>query len=63
MDDPNSILSMSRHAGFVWPTYAISLVVLGGLAITTLRSLKRARTDLDAAEAALAVREGEDDEA
>lgn len=63
MNDPNSILSMTEHAGYVWPTYAIAAVVLVGIVVATLRTLSKVKTELAAAEAALADKEASADEA
>lgn len=63
MNDPNSIFSMTEHAGYVWPTYVIALVVLTGIVIGTLRTLSKVKAELTAAEAALAEKEASADEA
>lgn len=61
MNDPNSILSMTEHAGYVWPSYAIAAVVLVGIVFQTLRTMAKVKAELAAAEAALAEKESADE--
>jgi heme exporter protein CcmD len=42
---------MTKHAGYVWPSYAIAAVVLVGLVVLSLAALKRTRAELDRIEA------------
>ncbi len=51
MNNADSILSMTKHAGYVWPSYAIAAVVLVGLVVLSLSALKRTRTELERVEA------------
>ncbi len=51
MNNADSILSMTKHAGYVWPSYAIAAVVLVGLVVLSLAALKRTRAELDRIEA------------
>ena len=41
---------MTRHVAFVWPSYAVTAVLLIGLVVTSLRALKRTASDLERAE-------------
>jgi heme exporter protein D len=43
---------MGGYAAFVWPAYAIGLVVLGGLAVASLRQLRAREREAAAMEAA-----------
>jgi len=43
---------MGGYAWFVWPAYAFSAVIMGGLAVNSLIALRRDRKILDALEAA-----------
>lgn len=63
MNDPNTILSMTKHAGYVWPSFIIAGVILAALVVATLRGLARARAELADAEASMNYRRGDDDEA
>jgi heme exporter protein D len=40
-------LSMGGYAAFVWPAYAVAVIVLGGLAIGSWRSYRRAARSLE----------------
>ncbi|MGJ3259642.1 MAG: heme exporter protein CcmD [Rhodospirillales bacterium] len=51
MNNADSILSMTKHASYVWPSYAIAAVVLVGLVVLSLAALKRTRAELDRIEA------------
>ena len=35
-----SFFAMGGYAGFVWPAYAIAFLVIGGLIVQSVRSLK-----------------------
>ncbi len=50
MANSDSILSMTEHAAFVWPSYAIVALVLVGLVVSSLRALARTGADLTDAE-------------
>ncbi len=39
-------LAMGGYAGFVWPAYAVAVIVLGGLALASWRRYRRASTQL-----------------
>ena len=47
MNDTNSILSMTEHGAYVWPTYGLAAVVLIGLVVLSLRALRRSRAELE----------------
>lgn len=38
---------MGGYAGFVWPAYAVALVVLGGVAVQSWRRYRASLRDLD----------------
>jgi len=50
VSNTDSILSMTEHAAYVWPSYGIVAVVLIGLVVVTVRALKNTRAALDRAE-------------
>ncbi len=50
MTDTNSILSMTEHGAYVWPSYSLAAFVLIGLVVLSLRALGRSRAELDRAE-------------
>lgn len=43
MENLSQILDMGGYAAFVWPAYAITLLVMSGLYISTRRNLKKNR--------------------
>ena len=43
-------LAMGGYAGFVWPAYAVALIVIGGLAVQSARSLRSLRREVAALE-------------
>ena len=43
-------LSMGGYAGFVWPAYAVALIVLGGLAVQSVRGLRGLKREIAALE-------------
>ncbi len=43
-------LAMGGYAGFVWPAYAVALIVLGGLAVQSVRGLRSLRREVAALE-------------
>ena len=40
MDRLNEFLSMGGYGGYIWPAYLIATVILVGLLITSLRSVR-----------------------
>jgi heme exporter protein D len=40
-------LAMGGYAAFVWPAYAVAAIVLGGLAVQSLRAYRRNMRQLD----------------
>jgi heme exporter protein D len=40
-------LAMGGYAAFVWPAYAVATLVLGGLAVQSLRAYRRNMRQLD----------------
>jgi len=43
-------LAMGGYARFVWPAYALALIVLGGFVIETVLTYRKRQRALDAAE-------------
>jgi heme exporter protein D len=43
----SGFFAMGGYAAFVWPAYAISIVVLAAMAIATLRSYGRAKKQIE----------------
>jgi heme exporter protein D len=41
-------LAMGGYAGFVWPAYAVTVVVMAGFAVQSLRRYRRNRRALEA---------------
>lgn len=56
MNGMDTFFSMGGYAAYVWPAIGLTLVVLIGFVITTLRRLRRTRRALSAVEAALSAR-------
>ncbi len=50
LDNTDSILSMTEHGAYVWPSYGIVAIVLLLLVVQTLRALKRTAKELEQAE-------------
>lgn len=50
LENTDSILSMTEHGAYVWPSYAVVTVVLLLLVIQSLRALKRTTRELEQAE-------------
>lgn len=48
MDAVDSFVHMGGYAGFVWPAFGLTLLVLGGLLVASVRSLKARQSDLAA---------------
>ena len=46
----HEFLSMGGYAGFVWPAYAVALIVIGGLGVQSVRSLRVLRREVEAME-------------
>jgi heme exporter protein D len=40
-------LAMGGYAAFVWPAYAVATIVLGGLAVQSLRAYRRNMRQLE----------------
>ena len=51
MAEIKEFLSMGGYAGFVWPAYAVALIVIGGLGVFSVRSLRTLRREVAALEA------------
>lgn len=51
MDAVNDFLDMGGYAATVWPAYGVTLVILGGLLIASLRSLSKRKAQLAELEA------------
>ena len=45
-DAVTHFLAMGGYARFVWPAYALALVVLAGFAIVSIRAWRRAEREL-----------------
>ena len=43
-------LRMGGYAAYVWPAYAVAVIVMAGLLIQSLRSYRKGRRALDAAQ-------------
>ncbi len=50
MDALDHFLAMGGYARFVWPAYALALIVMGALLIETLVTYRKRRRALDYAE-------------
>ncbi len=48
----NEFLSMGGYAAFIWPTYAVAAVVLGGLLGVTWSGMRRREAELQVLRAA-----------
>jgi heme exporter protein D len=48
----NEFLSMGGYAAFIWPTYAVAAMVLGGLLGVTWSGMRRREAELEALRAA-----------
>ena len=40
MDGLMTFVSMGGHGGYIWPAYLIAAIILGGLLIASLRSVR-----------------------
>ena len=61
MNTLSEFLFMGGYGGFVWPAYAIALLVLASLVVTSLKSLRAAEAEVAALEAASLRRRGATD--
>lgn len=52
MSNTDSILSMTEHAAYVWPSYGAAAIILVGLVVVSLLALNKTRTELAKAEQA-----------
>jgi heme exporter protein D len=52
MTEISEFVAMGGHAGFIWPAWAIAVVVLAGLIIQSLQTLRAREAELAALEAA-----------
>jgi heme exporter protein D len=43
----SSFLAMGGYAAFVWPAYGISVAVLAGMVLATLRAYARAKKKIE----------------
>ena len=50
MDKISAFFAMGGHAGYVWPTYVLAVVVLAGVLIASIRSARRHERALAAAQ-------------
>jgi heme exporter protein D len=50
MESLDHFLAMGGYARFVWPAYALAVIVLGGFAIETIVTYRKRRRALDEAE-------------
>jgi len=48
MDDVRRFLAMGGYAGFVWPAFAVTVVVLAWLVLDSLQRLRSAEAGLSA---------------
>ena len=48
----SSFFAMGGYASYVWPAYALALIVLGGIAWASIRSLRAREAEARALEAA-----------
>jgi heme exporter protein CcmD len=42
------ILDMGKYAPFVWPSYGLTVLIMAGLVVTSVRRLKRCKRELRA---------------
>jgi heme exporter protein D len=50
MEALDHFLAMGGYARFVWPAYALAVIVLGGFAIDTIVTYRKRQRALDEAE-------------
>ena len=58
MDVIGEFLAMGGYAAFVWPAFGVTVLVMGGLLLASLRSLRRERRALELMEKARPRRRG-----
>jgi len=46
----SQVLAMGGYAAFVWPAYGVSVLLLGGAVVVTMRAYRNARARLAALE-------------
>jgi heme exporter protein D len=51
MDNLSSFFAMGGHAGYVWPSYIVTAIVMLGLLVASLRSLRANEAELNSLEA------------
>ena len=51
MGSLSEFFAMGGHGGFIWSAYAIAVVVIGGLVISSLRAVKAREAEVAALEA------------
>ncbi|MEO5373758.1 MAG: heme exporter protein CcmD [Alphaproteobacteria bacterium] len=56
MDALGDFFGMGGYAGFIWPSYAVTAVVLGGLVVASVRSLRAREAELQSLQAAVGSR-------
>lgn len=47
MDAVTSFLTMGGYGGFVWPSYALTVVVMAALAIASIRAARAREAELE----------------
>jgi heme exporter protein D len=52
MDSIAAFLAMGGYARFVWPSFGLTLIVLAGLLVLSLRGLRAAEAELAALQSA-----------
>jgi heme exporter protein D len=50
MDNLSSYFTMGGHAGYIWPSYALTAIVMLVLLVTSLRSLRTNEAELKSLE-------------
>ena len=50
MDKISAFFAMGGYAGYVWPTYILTVVVLAAVLIVSVRSARRHERELEAAQ-------------
>lgn len=53
MDDVLSFLEMGGYAAYVWPAWGLTILVLAGLLVFTLRAVRRNEAELAALQATM----------
>jgi len=53
MDDVLRFLEMGGYAAYIWPAWGLTIVVLVGLLVTTLRAVRRNEAELEALQATM----------